>query len=41
MPCALKVFASAGAIPKSRNEVVTAVNGVASTRLASAKFTEM
>jgi hypothetical protein len=41
IPCAFKAFASAGAIPRSRNEVVTSVSGVASTRFASARLTEM
>ena len=41
IPCALSAFASAGAIPRSRNDVVTSVSGVASTRFASARLTEM
>ena len=41
IPCALSAFDSAGAIPRSRKVVVTSESGVASTKLASAKFTEM
>jgi hypothetical protein len=37
----LKAFESAGAIPRSRKVVVTSVRGVASMRLASARFVEM
>ena len=41
IPWALRAFESAGAIPRSRKVVVTSERGVASTKLASAKFTEM
>ena len=41
MPCALSALASAGAMPRSRKVVVTSVSGVASIKLASARFAEM
>ena len=41
MPCAFSALASAGAMPRSRKVVVISVSGVASIRLASARFAEM
>ena len=41
IPWMLRAFDSAGAIPRSRKVVVTSVSGVASMRLASARFVEM
>jgi hypothetical protein len=41
MPWALSALARAGAMPRSRKVVVTSVSGVASIKLASARFAEM
>jgi hypothetical protein len=41
IPCFARAFTNGAAIPRSLKVVVISVSGVASTKLASAKFAEM